>query len=558
MLAAFKRIVVVTGCQRSGTTLIGQVLGAHPNAVLLDEPDGLYPWFEALTASDEQTEDLWDKMLDVACKKYLDADKRFVKLDGDSGLRCAPDITHLILKAPNLLYDYEALAALDVPVSIIYPVRDPRSVVASISKLDHIPMVEKQVSLIRRNPSLAEELSPELKELCDPDTPKHVKRTIIWRIKSNMHYRLEAHGLPVFSFRYEDFVSDPGVLSPRIAAHAGLTHKVAMLSHESYYRGFGPGNTKRARPIDKKSIPIWAEELSLKQQNEVQKHSRSVAKPAGLVGLSFSIPTTIPTRLPPDALRSPIVVIGRGGSGTRLLSKAINSDVFFGNHLNISEDSLEWVNLIYEMSIQHRSNVTPPGGWNELLVRRAEDILQKAQWSPDQLWGWKLPESTIVIPEILSAFPDAKIVNLVRHPIPVCLRKTHLTSRPDNPVGRAVLNAAYNDFGHDPASIATDEEYRANAMSWLYQVGRATQFCRRALSSKHYLEIRFEDLITATDSTRCNISEFLDVDISKTELEIDPERAMLATKVPHNSKTRWVWDICEPIARQFGYEYSSF
>ena len=37
-----ERITIVTGCQRSGTTLTGQILGAHPSAFLIDETDELY------------------------------------------------------------------------------------------------------------------------------------------------------------------------------------------------------------------------------------------------------------------------------------------------------------------------------------------------------------------------------------------------------------------------------------------------------------------------------------------------------------------------------------
>lgn len=45
MLNQIEKIVVIAGCQRSGTTLVGQVLGAHPKAILIDETDGLYDWF---------------------------------------------------------------------------------------------------------------------------------------------------------------------------------------------------------------------------------------------------------------------------------------------------------------------------------------------------------------------------------------------------------------------------------------------------------------------------------------------------------------------------------
>lgn len=38
-----ERVVAIVGCQRSGTTLTGQIVGAHPQAFLVDEFDGLYP-----------------------------------------------------------------------------------------------------------------------------------------------------------------------------------------------------------------------------------------------------------------------------------------------------------------------------------------------------------------------------------------------------------------------------------------------------------------------------------------------------------------------------------
>ena len=77
MSVAPLRFVFVIGCQRSGTTLTGQILGAHPNAVLLDEPDGIYPWFAALDPKDPFGGDGLSAVLEKAATKYADPEQRF-------------------------------------------------------------------------------------------------------------------------------------------------------------------------------------------------------------------------------------------------------------------------------------------------------------------------------------------------------------------------------------------------------------------------------------------------------------------------------------------------
>ena len=133
MVKSAQQIVAVVGCQRSGTTLTGQILGAHPNAVLLDENEGLYPWFRAKLAGGQGLDRKFQAMLARVLKKYRNPWNKF----GERGdkLRLLPHITTLVLKAPNLTYDYTALMNFPAPVSIVYPVRDPRSVVASMIRL---------------------------------------------------------------------------------------------------------------------------------------------------------------------------------------------------------------------------------------------------------------------------------------------------------------------------------------------------------------------------------------------------------------------------------------
>jgi hypothetical protein len=227
-------------------------------------------------------------------------------------------------------------------------------------------------------------------------------------------------------------------------------------------------------------------------------------------------------------LRGPIIATGRGGSGTRLLSDVIHaSGVFLGNQLNVSGDSVEWVDTIYEIAIKKVLGLTPSLCWSSLLQNNANWILGQSQYQSDQLWGFKLPEAMLVLPELFEAFPDARLLHLVRHPVSISLRRTHMTSRTSNPVGSAVLNAAYRSVGRDIALIESDGEYRNNALSWLYQVKSVAQFCRENLRSEQYLDIRFEDFCADPEKSSSRIVSFLGLTDSVLALDsnFDPTRA---------------------------------
>lgn len=252
-------------------------------------------------------------------------------------------------------------------------------------------------------------------------------------------------------------------------------------------------------------------------------------------------------------LRAPLIFTGRGGSGTRLLTAIAQAHgVFLGNRLNVSGDSVEWVDLIYEMTLNHQTGTVPPSSWETQLQKEAQAILGQGNWQPGRPWGWKLPETMIVVPEVFKAFPDANLIHLIRHPVDSALRRTHMTSRGDNPVGRAVLRAAYAKIDRDPALIAKDAEYMHNAITWLYQVGRVARFGRDQLPPKQYLEIRFEDILTAPESSLAQVSDFTGLpQAGPLEEDINIRRA--AGPAPEDEGADWVWQLCGKVAEELGY-----
>ncbi|MFW2351058.1 sulfotransferase family protein [Qipengyuania sp.] len=549
-------LVIVTGCQRSGTSLVGQIVGAHPQALLLDEDEGVMRWARALLAGDPRRHLLLPGLLARAAEKYRDDDPRIVRRPlRPTALH--PDITHLVLKAPNLTYSHAAIARLPGPVSIINPVRDVRAVVASMGRLKRTDIAANQLHLLRQDPVAAATYADEIAMLEDPGVAKHLKRALVWRIKSSAHAHFARAGLDPLVFRYEDCVADPRAFAERIAAHVGLPFTEAMVGHAEVLQGDGPGELDRERPIDRSSLGKWQQVLGPREERAI----------LDLVGdameeLGYDRTPLLAKKEPAkggllDQRQAPVVVTGRGGSGTRLISGIVQQcGVFLGNQLNVSADSLEWVDTIYPIAVEkHAADGNPSpdlrASWTAALRRTAERIRSEGKLSDDALWGFKLPEAMLIMPELLEAFPSAKVIHLVRHPVTSSLRRTHVTSRTDNIVGEAVCAAAYRAVGRDPALAASDPDWRRNAITWHYQVDPVARLGKR-LGPERYLEISFEELCADPTATRQRVLAFLGREAGDMPpIPVSKRRA--ATRLWLRPQKKWIWDLCGETARMLGY-----
>jgi hypothetical protein len=266
-LGTIRRVIAVVGCQRSGTTLTGQILGAHPEAVLVDEYDGLYAWFQAHTGDPPNAGSAAHAMLEAARAKYRAPAARFRAVDGRVALE--PAVSVLVLKAPNLTYDDDAFARLGVPATIVYPVRDPRAVVASMERLGHIDFVGNQVRFMHERPRIAERYARELRTLQDAAVPRWVRQATLWRVKSGRAPDFEARSLAVSRLSYEDLVREPDAAIARVLADCALPPSDSVARWNAAYTGTGPGGTDRTRAIDEASLWSWRSSLSPAQQADV-------------------------------------------------------------------------------------------------------------------------------------------------------------------------------------------------------------------------------------------------------------------------------------------------
>ncbi len=281
MIDDVKRLVLVVGCQRSGTTLTGQILGAHENAVLIDEFEGLYPWFHALAGGASNLEALTADVLAKSISKYAKPAERFIQEDGQ--VRLADNVDTLVLKAPNLTYSFDAVSKLNIPAHIIYPIRDPRAVVASMQRLSHINFVENQMRLIRKTPDIESMFESEFRILDNANRAHHMRAAIIWRIKSGLAPEFRQRDLPVLQFLYEELVDDPDIWIAEMLEFCCLSPSEKPRHHETVYQGVGPGDTKRKRAIDTSGVASWTASLSKIEAAEIIETAQPLSGAFGYV-----------------------------------------------------------------------------------------------------------------------------------------------------------------------------------------------------------------------------------------------------------------------------------
>ena len=236
-----------------------------------------------------------------------------------------------------------------------------------------------------------------------------------------------------------------------------------------------------------------------------------------------------------------IVVIGRGHSGTRMLSQMLYaSGVYMGELLNHCGDTMP------PQAMYHACHVI--GGyveqgddrtWNfDNLHRREIDprfeksiraYLKGVLASPMPHRGWKLPETTLAYPWIVRLFPSARYVYIVRDPRD-CLLKSHSTDD-------------LATFG--VPSTGGDDTFVRRVTSWKYQY----DIVKSTPTPERFFQVRYEDLVLDYDSVARQLEAFLGIPLAR--IVVDESRVGLWREDPR------VLPHLGPVAtamRELGYD----
>ncbi|GAA6135078.1 hypothetical protein NBRC116188_18680 [Oceaniserpentilla sp. 4NH20-0058] len=254
--------------------MTGQILGAHPKAFLIDEFEGVYKFLDYYL--DRQAFDTlsMNEIVNVSSKKYTDIRANFSKFsDIQSSI--------IVAKAPNITYEITDLLKRANNIKVVYPVRNPRSVVASMLKLKHIPMVENQTKRALKSKPLFTEFSRQIEKLESEKTSKLIKAAIIWNIKTSIYKAYQEGDLDTFVFKYEDLIVDFKATLELLTKHCGLEYDPASENYFEYLKGEGPGDTLRDRKIDPSSLDKWKTQLSEAQISELDFMTKRLSEQLG-------------------------------------------------------------------------------------------------------------------------------------------------------------------------------------------------------------------------------------------------------------------------------------
>jgi hypothetical protein len=155
-------------------------------------------------------------------------------------------------------------------------------------------------------------------------------------------------------------------------------------------------------------------------------------------------------KIPTDTFVPPVAVGGVGGSGTRLIARClIGLGFFMGSDLNEAYDNLWFTLLFKRVEILHSTDnefqeavrifltgMTGKGSFTDSQIRlvkklsasgreqhpwlwlrkRRKSLLKNTRTARvDGLWGWKEPNTHVVLERLLKSFPDMKYIHVMRN-----------------------------------------------------------------------------------------------------------------------------------------------
>lgn len=222
-VAAGEELVFVLGMPRSGTTLVEQILAAHPQVQGCGELTSI-PAIVGCLPAQGRTSRLPEGMRDALAAEYLAASRR----------RAPVSATRRVDKQPlNFLY-LGQIALLFPGARIVWCRRDPRDVAISI---------------------YGEDFSPESTYATDLAEILGFAR---FQDELMTHWR-QVIPNPLHEVRYEDLVQDPEAGTRALVGFLGLPWDPACLDFHDVARSVGtPSRWQVRQPMHARSVGRWA------------------------------------------------------------------------------------------------------------------------------------------------------------------------------------------------------------------------------------------------------------------------------------------------------------
>ncbi|HEX7928662.1 MAG TPA: sulfotransferase [bacterium] len=207
------------------------------------------------------------------------------------------------------------------------------------------------------------------------------------------------------------------------------------------------------------------------------------------------------------AAQRPVVLMGRGKSGTRLLSLACGQlGVALGITPRLPAADIDHrpfrqaVKALAQRNFAAANAAAVNVKDQQLFEYRMEQAWRMLQrLSPGApAWGWKWPETYLIAPIVHAAFPQGRFIHMVRDGRDLAFKR-HLTDDMRRPLGRTMLT--HLGLTQEPRHIQA-------ARSWQFQVEAYLSFAEQ-LPAGQRMELTYEGLCRQPVETVARIADFL-------------------------------------------------
>ncbi len=210
-----------------------------------------------------------------------------------------------------------------------------------------------------------------------------------------------------------------------------------------------------------------------------------------------------------------LTIVGRGHSGTRLLSSTFKeSGIFMGEPLSGSYDLLP-PDMLYRAARYAGKYVKYKGDFIWDFSKLQKQPIDRAFYyylrrylssvisyeNKLSYCGWKIPETILFFPWMVKLFPNIKYIYWVRDPRDVILGK-HMTDNFDQ------INVPFEK---------TEDVLIKRAASWKYQ----WDLVKATPKPENFLIVKFEDFVLNQEKTLKEIEDFLVISLVKIEVNKD-------------------------------------
>jgi hypothetical protein len=210
--------------------------------------------------------------------------------------------------------------------------------------------------------------------------------------------------------------------------------------------------------------------------------------------------------------KSPVVIGGVGGSGTRVVAELVHQMGFFmGNNLNASNDNMTLAEHFPE--IRRLILAGSPGTKDHIQdVIKQFGIKMQADMrrAGYQEWGWKLPSSSRIIEYYHDLFPGLRLIHTIRNGLDIAFSSNQNQTKKWG----SFFDIDYRKMPMPKASL----QYWIRANNYAIEKGRE-------LLGDRFLLLNFDQLCNDPVTTVARIADFIGVDSY-------PEDIALLVKTP--------------------------